>query len=539
MNDDEKQFESFVDDVRFDDTPNPGHRDRLEGDLLAALQIREASKSVSIMKRPLIKYGAAAVIMILVFGGVSFWPSGSSGNGQWWLGPSNVWAQEILNRLDTIEALVYRGQFVFVGRYGWTHVSGNWTRNYEARDRSRRDNYYEPTDEDTLGDSNEVSKLQDTTWQIPDGNDIVEYTVSYEFQCYTVKRHENGAYERDPVEKLRFYINLLGKADRVLEPEVFEGTECVGFEISASKYGNNPKQWIDRVWLDVKTKLPVRIEKHGRPITGRPGETCTRIDDQFEYYAEIPADVFEPVVPEDFINAEPGDIRAAREREEKGKMVYADVPTELRDEIVSALQDVNTVVYHESFGFQKGEHWQFSSETITYISPGDWLADRFMGEKLDRSTWFVVDQNDEGVKGFDFNVQNFRVVETVVDYSSGTYKVIPHDRAKHPDNPMDRIIFIASLVNKADYFQEDVDLDGVKCYWFEISAKKYGTNPDTMKHQLWINAETLLPERMEFEWMQDDGPRVEVKEQFEWDPNLPEDTFVPEIPEGFTLAKQE
>jgi len=537
MNDDEKQFEDFVCDIEFDDSGDPNHRDRLERDLIAAVQTRPDPKMLVLTKRPLTKFAAAAVIMILVFGGVTFWPGGSSGNGQWWLGPSSVWAQEIMDYLETIEALVYRSQFVFVGQYGRTHVSGNWSRSYQARDRSRKDTYYEPTDEDTLGDNSDNSVLHRTTWNVPDGNDIIQYHVSYELECYTVKRHGHYAQERDPVEKLRFYVNLLDKADRVLDPEIIEGIECVGFEISAAKYGDNPEGWIDRVWLDVETKLPVRIEKHGRGITDRPGETYTVIDDQFEYYADILVDVFEPVIPEDFINAEPSVIRAAREREEKGEMIYADVPVELRDEIVLALQDVNTIVYQEYYAFARDEHWEYSSENTIYISQRDWRKDTFMGEKPYRTEWFVVDHNDLGITGFDFNLEDFSVIQLVLDYRSREYKVITHDRAKHPDNPMDRIIFIASLVNEADVFLEDVELDGVNCYWFEISAKKYGTNSDTHKHRLWIDAETLLPERMEFEWMQDDGPRLETKDRFEWDPNLAEDTFVPEIPEGFVPGK--
>jgi hypothetical protein len=42
---------------------------------------------------------------------------------------------------------------------------------------------------------------------------------------------------------------------------------------------------------------------------------------------------------------------------------------------------------------------------------------------------------------------------------------------------------------------------------------------------------------MVFEWLQDDGPRMMVTDQFQWGPDLPEDTFVPEIPEDFVLVE--
>jgi hypothetical protein len=88
---------------------------------------------------------------------------------------------------------------------------------------------------------------------------------------------------------------LLGK-------KVIEGHECVGFEISADKYGSNPEQWVDSIWFDVKTKLPTRIEQRGRPATGHPEETFTTVQDQFDYNPELPVDTFIPQIPEGFIN---------------------------------------------------------------------------------------------------------------------------------------------------------------------------------------------------------------------------------------------
>ena len=40
---------------------------------------------------------------------------------------------------------------------------------------------------------------------------------------------------------------------------------------------------------------------------------------------------------------------------------------------------------------------------------------------------------------------------------------------------------------------------------------------------------------MEVEWLQDDGPRKTVKDQFQWNPQLATDIFIPEIPADFTL----
>jgi outer membrane lipoprotein-sorting protein len=122
-----------------------------------------------------------------------------------------------------------------------------------------------------------------------------------------------------------------------------------------------------------------------------------------------------------------------------------------------------------------------------------------------------------------------------VNYADRSYKQRTHGSASHPDNPMDRIIFLADYIDKADRFFESRQIDGIECFGFELSARKYGTNPDTSMHTLWFDAETKLPVRIEHQWLGSDGPIKTVCDQFEWDPELPADTFIPEIPAGFTL----
>ena len=489
----------------------------------------------TIMYSKTMKLAAAAVIAMVVLGGITFWPGGSPQNSKWWLGPPAAWGQEIMAELKKIEALVYRDQAVFVGRYGSTHVSGTWSRNYEAKDRSRQDRYYESTDEDTYGDSNPNSVLQHVTYKVSDGQDLIQYDVSYEYQCYTIRTNEGGAYQRDPIKRLQSYVNQLDEAGRILDTAVFEDKECVGFEVSTTWSGDEPTRGVDRIWFDVQTKLPVRIEKHGLPITGRPGETFTFIQDQFEYYAQVPAEMFEPEIPDGFINAKPGEVHAAKEKQEKGEMLYANVPAGLKEEIASALKGVKTAVYRERFGSVRDGNWLLSDGEKIYISEYDWRKDSYSGEQLQKTEWYVTDKDDWGKTSFDFNDRNFRLIQTIVNFADRSYKEITHDSKSHPDNPMDNIIFLADHIDKADRFFESRQIEGIECFGFELSAKKYGTNPDTNIHTLWYDAETKLPVMMEFQWLQNDGPRKMVMDQFEWDPELPVETFITKIPADFTL----
>ncbi len=489
----------------------------------------------TIMNSRTVKLAAAAVIAIVVLGGITFWPDNNPQNGQWWLGPPAAWGQEIIAGLDRIEALVYRKQSVFVSQYGSTHVSGTWSRNYEAANKSRKERYYENTDEDTFGDSNPDSILQNVTYSLPDGNDLIIYNISFEHKCYTIRKLLGGAYEHDPAERLRFYVGLLDRADRILDTEVFDGRECIGFEIDTSKYGDNRVGQTDRIWFDVVTKLPVRIEMHGRQITDWPGTTMTNIQDQFEYYAQVPIEMFEPEIPNDFINAEPSEIQKAKIAQEKGKMIYADVPPEVTEAVATAMKSVENAVFRERIGFVQDGNWVFSEGEKIYISRYDWRKDYYSGGKLQQTEWFFTNKSDWGQTSLDFNDRNFKLIQTTVNYPRRSYREITHGSTSHPNNPMDRIIFLIGWIGKADWFFESETIEKTECFGFELSAKKYGTNPDTSIHRLWFDTETNLPVKLEFEWLQDDGPRKIVRDQFEWNAELPAETFTPEVPTDYTL----
>ena len=460
------------------------------------------------------KFALAAAAILIVLGGITLWPSGDPKTGQWWLGPPAAWGQLITESLDKVQALVYREGYVFVGDYGSTHISGNWSRWYKTAKRRRQDKFY--------GDN-----LVSTMWEVPEGvGSVLRYDVSFEHQCYTVETYPSGATVSDPVDMLRFYVALLDKADRVLGAKTFEGKDCVGFEISAAKYGNNPTSWTDRIWFDTETKLPVRIERHGRPVTDHPEQTFTFVQDEFAYYVEVPVERFEPRIPEGFVNTHPDNIRAARELEEKGEMAFADVPEGLKDRLFAALDEAETIAYKER------------GQTSTYLSRYAWRRDHFDGDHLKSTEWYVIEQEDAISTNLDFNDESFRLIHTSVDYQARTYTVVTHDRETRPRHPMDSIRHPIGHIDRADRFLDNKVINGIECFGLELSAKKYGSNPDDMIHRLWFNAETDLPVRMEFEFVSGSSGRkvIQVKDQFEWNPALPADFLAPRIPPDFILT---
>jgi hypothetical protein len=239
------------------------------------------------------KLALAAAVVLIVLGGITFWPFGDASRGQWWLGSPAAWGQELLTTLDTMKAVSCREQTVFVAADGSRHISSTWDKFYVSSDSYRRDIY-------------DGDVLREIQWYVPDGDDMMQHYIRFDLVCYGALKHEGSFGVRDPVDRLRFYVAQMDKAERLLEEKVIEGHNCVGFEIRASAYGDNPDTWVDRIWFDIETKLPVQIEQSGRPVTADPTSTITTVQDQFDYSSQVPADTFVPQEPAaGFVNAHP------------------------------------------------------------------------------------------------------------------------------------------------------------------------------------------------------------------------------------------
>lgn len=470
----------------------------------------------------------AAAVILIVLGGVTFWPVGSNPAGQWWLGSRAAWGQELLDSLEKIDAVIYRQRVGRASDFGLPEMSRGWERRYNAKDRYRRDRY------------DDGVNIMNTQWVFPDGNDLRMVEVSYEYECYFERKNEAYGFVGDFMDRMRSYVQLLDKADRILDTEVFDGRKCVGFEISTGKYANNPQGSFDRIWFDVETRLPVRIERH-RPESGfdvyvesgfSAPETMIIIHDQFQYFAEVPVDLFTPAIPAGYINAHPDDVRAAGDRQAKGELVYAKVPEGLKERIIAALKTVNRGSYRE------GSTGTSLARRTCFVRNA-WRTDYPDAGDVQITYWYVL---TGAVPEGPFELtDNLSVTETMVNYWEKNYRIIDHTEQYPPRHPMARILFTAGLINRADRFYESRQIDGVECFGFDVSAKKYGDNPDGAIERVWFDAVTALPVRIETHWPQRDGSGTvtTILDQFTWNPVLPEDFFTAQIPSGFTLKAKE
>ena len=238
------------------------------------------------------RLAAAAAVAVLMFGGWTLWPKGSGrapADSAWWLGPPAAWAAQIDGALTAarIKGVTCREQIIIVDPDGGKQVSSTATKYYLSSDSYRRDIY-----------NGEV--LRDIQWYTPEDGGMLQSSVRFDTKTCSIVRHEGRFSEEDPVERLRFHVRVIDRADRRWGPEIVDGRQCVGFEIRASQYGDNPDTWLDRIWFDAVTRLPVRIEQNGRPVTGNDGRTYTVIQSDFDYDPVLSANTFTPVFPEGF-----------------------------------------------------------------------------------------------------------------------------------------------------------------------------------------------------------------------------------------------
>ena len=474
-----------------------------------------------IMKSRVSKLAATAAVIVIVLGGIGLWPDGNG--DQWWLGSPAVWGKEIVASLERVTALTYRQRALRVLDYGPDTIGGLWEKRYAAKDRSRSD---------TLDEANNIIQIR---WTLPADDGFVKYQVWPEYRCYTQEPEETPPNYDSVMDWLQRWVRLTSKANRILGTRTVERRQCVGFEIDPGTYEGFLVQVPVHVWLDVETKLPVSIERRGIPVDYDSTRKLTLIYDQFNYHAEVPADMFTLQIPEGYVNSHRDDIIAAR----KDPMVYADVPAKLRDEIVAALKEVETAVYEQHSEITIEGDKSVYPPHIIFLSKDSWREDSYhRKDRRQAIEWYSVEKKNQQGTSLDFDKDNFKLTRTTVNFDDKTHSVVTYTKDDGPRHPMTNILFLANFVDQADRMLENVKIGGSECFGVEISAKKYGDNADSDKHRLWFDVKSKLPLRMEFEWWQADGVKksVRVLEQFKWNEAMPDDIFRPNIPEGFALV---
>lgn len=512
---------------------------RILGDALRDLEQQGQQRPVgtgshvlrTIMKGTRGRLAVAAAAIVIVLGGIGLWPDGNG--DQWWLGSPAVWGKEIVASLEKVTALTYRQRALRVMDYGPDTIGGLWEKRYAAKDKYRRE---------VRDEANNIIQIQ---WTLPADDGFVKYQVWPKYRCYTQESEKTPPSYDGVMGWMQRWVRLAGKANRILGTRALEGRPCVGFEISPGMYEGFLVQVPVHIWLDVETKLPVNIERRGLPVDYDPTRKLTLIYDQFDYHAEVPTDMFSLQIPEGYVNSHRDDVIAAR----KGPMVYADanVPAKLRNEIVAALKGVETAVHEQHSEITVDGDLSVYPPHIIFLSKDSWREDSYgWKNRREKIEWYTIEKKGRQGTSLDFDEDNFRLTHTTVDFDDKAYSVVTYtkdDGFRQPRHPMANIMFLAGVVDRADRILENAKIEGFECFGVEISAGKYGETPASTKHRMWFDTKTKLPIRIETVRTEDSYQQenvtkksVRVLERFVWNGELPDDTFKPTIPEGFTPA---
>jgi hypothetical protein len=267
MNSDEKRFEDFVGDVRFDDAIDTEHRDRLEQELLGALAKR-APRQIrirrTIMKTNLGKVAAAAAVIVVATTGVFLFDHFTR----------PAWAID-----EAIDAL---------RKFNGIHFSG--TMLDEQGNEISVEAWARANSEQTAADS---LRLEADTGQI----DIVWEHRRYEYdpQIQTVKVTEGYGPAMDPWPGARFLESLRELVmdwDERYGKDPATGRDRV-FVTCSHPAAPDPRSW--QFEFDVESKLLVSMKQwENMTRQGPPGFNVKSI----KYFDDLPDELFGFEIPE-------------------------------------------------------------------------------------------------------------------------------------------------------------------------------------------------------------------------------------------------
>jgi hypothetical protein len=184
------------------------------------------------------------------------------------------------------EGVTVKERIIAVMADGARHTSSTTSVLFVGKDSYRRDIY-------------ENDKLRESQWYTRKEDGMLQTSVRFDNKTYTQQTHQGAFGDKNPIERVSLLVKFIDRAERPLEALEISGVKCTGFEIRASKYGDNPADWVDRIWFNPVTKLPVRIEEE-RPRREKQFQALIAVQEQFDWHPALPADTFSPKIPDGF-----------------------------------------------------------------------------------------------------------------------------------------------------------------------------------------------------------------------------------------------
>ncbi|MHC4517645.1 MAG: DUF2092 domain-containing protein [Planctomycetota bacterium] len=271
------------------------------------------------MKNPIAKLAIAAAVVAAVVIGISLFHSSGSGV---------IWA-EVLEKTEQIPAVVYDitaydmtaetdepdGKLV---RAAKTYVAGD----YGARADTFRD-----------------GKLVAINYRLPRKN--VAYEIRVDRQQYWRLDVSYEAALGDDSDDPRTWLKMIlsGGGYAELGRTTIDGVVVEGIE--GHQLEDSGEDCVMRIWVDVETNLPVRIEVEVKGMKGDRMRQSKFVMENFDWNAQLDESFFEPNIPDDYTQVE--NPRAARARQEDRETQPATAQV-LTDEERAALPKIKQTV---------------------------------------------------------------------------------------------------------------------------------------------------------------------------------------------------
>ncbi|OHB60136.1 MAG: hypothetical protein A2168_07545 [Planctomycetes bacterium RBG_13_50_24] len=295
MNDNEKYIEEFLKDIPFE-APDFGHRDELKMQLLKAFpkhRLQPAVQTVGIrriiMNKSLLKLSVAAGIVVAVLIGLNILASGG------------VALAEVLDKVRDIKTVFYKTKADIKGLPGapaqqitriTTQVKLSYDRGIRIKSQIQLPGRTAERDTYILFDRRVLYTL------IPADKEYIEMTLTDELM---EKMDSEGG---DPVTLLKV---MAGCEHVDLGHDTIDGIKVWGIEavdpVLGTKLGSVLSSGmfdniVVRLWVDVHTKLPVRLTAKGSAKNGEI--SMDLVIDEFQWDAAMDPAELELTIPEDY-----------------------------------------------------------------------------------------------------------------------------------------------------------------------------------------------------------------------------------------------
>jgi hypothetical protein len=253
---------------------------RILGDALEHLDIFKQQRSSriglyfwrTIMKSPITKLAAAAVIAIVVFIGINQLSNS---------GTSLAWG-EVADKIQASRGLIYRER----------------TMGSETPDEAGCVMYYVSSTHSRI-DTYKAGKITRTLYCDYDAGNT--FIVDHNYKIFgNHPMEQRGIQDFQRVMVLKDWVRkVLSHEHRKLGRKTIEGLLCEGIETVYPIFGDInslPENYVTRVWVSLETEYPVLFESG--QVSGEDGKLQVEsVMDQFQWDIELDPSEFEPKIP--------------------------------------------------------------------------------------------------------------------------------------------------------------------------------------------------------------------------------------------------